>query len=81
MEDKIFIREFNKALLAVEKIDRTSKIGVHVAITKYPEIVKDVARLVTSLPTTQVSGPIHQRFHILFFWGGGGGLTPFIVSK
>ena len=76
-EDERFIREFNKALLAVEKIDRTSKIGVHVAITKYPEIVKDVARLVTSLPTTQVSGPIHQIYHILFLWGG----THFIASK
>lgn len=47
--------EFSDALSKIEKIDRTSKIGVKEAIPIYPEIAQDVAWVLTALPTTQVS--------------------------
>ncbi|KAM9308920.1 LOW QUALITY PROTEIN: uncharacterized protein PAF06_013141 [Gastrophryne carolinensis] len=52
---KKFQQEFYKALKEVEKYDRSSKLTVEEAILVYPEIVSDVARIVTAMPPTQVS--------------------------
>ncbi|GFG29456.1 hypothetical protein Cfor_08213, partial [Coptotermes formosanus] len=52
---KKFQQEFYKALKEVEKYDRSSKLTVEEAILVYPEIVSDVARIVTAIPPTQVS--------------------------
>ncbi|KAL8179245.1 UNVERIFIED_CONTAM: hypothetical protein K2H54_062157 [Gekko kuhli] len=52
---KKFQQEFYKALEEVEKYDRSSKLTVEEAIVVYPEIVSDVARIVTAMPPTQYS--------------------------
>lgn len=52
---KKFQQEFYNALKEVEKYDRSSKLTVEEAILVYPEIVSDVARIVTAMPPTQVS--------------------------
>ncbi|KAM9301722.1 LOW QUALITY PROTEIN: uncharacterized protein PAF06_014937 [Gastrophryne carolinensis] len=52
---KKFQQEFYKALKEVEKYDRSSKLTVEEAILVYPEIVSDVARIVTAMPPTQVN--------------------------
>ncbi|KAM9329115.1 LOW QUALITY PROTEIN: uncharacterized protein PAF06_019636 [Gastrophryne carolinensis] len=46
---KKFQQEFYKALKEVEKYDRSSKLTVEEAILVYPEIVSDVARIVTAI--------------------------------
>ena len=43
------------AEIEAEKIDHHSKISVQDAIEKYPEIIRDVARIIVVLPPTQVS--------------------------
>ncbi|KAM4049182.1 LOW QUALITY PROTEIN: uncharacterized protein ACNLHF_006937, partial [Anomaloglossus baeobatrachus] len=50
-----FQQNFSCALKEIEKFDRSSKITVQQAIPLYPDIVRDVARVVTALPPTQVS--------------------------
>ncbi|KAM9307836.1 uncharacterized protein PAF06_011978 [Gastrophryne carolinensis] len=50
-----FRQNFACALKELEKFDRSSKITVQQAINMYPETVKDVARVVSALPPTQVS--------------------------
>lgn len=50
-----FQQNFSLALKEVEQFNRSSKLTVHEAIPLYPEIVRDVARVVTALPPTQVS--------------------------
>ncbi|KAL8203028.1 UNVERIFIED_CONTAM: hypothetical protein K2H54_036077 [Gekko kuhli] len=52
---KRFQQEFYKVLEEVKKYDRSSKLTVEEAILVYPEIVSDVARIVTAMPPTQVS--------------------------
>ena len=52
--DVAFKACFEKALLEVEKIDRSSKLSVLQAIERYPQIVQ-VSYTVTALPPTQVS--------------------------
>ncbi|KAM4701935.1 LOW QUALITY PROTEIN: uncharacterized protein O3C94_002843 [Discoglossus pictus] len=53
---KKFQQEFYEALKEVEKYDRSSKLSIEEVILVYPEIVSDVARIVTALPPTQVRG-------------------------
>nr|XP_039273925.1 uncharacterized protein LOC120347876 [Styela clava] len=50
-----FKRDFFYALNDVEKIDRSYKLDILKAIPEYPEIVQNVAYMVTALPPTQVS--------------------------
>ena len=50
-----FQHSFSCALKVVEQFDRSSKVTVLQAIDMYPEMVRDVARVVTALPPTQVS--------------------------
>ncbi|KAM5125247.1 LOW QUALITY PROTEIN: uncharacterized protein ACMZJ9_022334 [Mantella aurantiaca] len=52
---KKFQQEFYEALKEVEKYDRSSKLTIEEVILVYPEIVTDVARIVTAMPPTQVS--------------------------
>ena len=52
--DVAFKACFEKALLEMEKIDRSSKLSVLQAIERYPQIVQ-VSYTVTALPPTQVS--------------------------
>ena len=47
--------DFDSALVQVEKLGRLKKDNVFDIIECYPEIVKDTARVVSSLPSTQVS--------------------------
>ncbi|XP_073521308.1 protein MIS12 homolog isoform X1 [Phyllobates terribilis] len=51
----IFQQNFSLALKEVEEFNHSTKLTVHEAIPLYPEIVRDVARVVTALPPTQVS--------------------------
>ena len=50
-----FQHSFSCALKVVEQFDRLSKVTVLQAIDMYPEMVREVARVVTALPPTQVS--------------------------
>jgi len=47
--------DFNNALTDMENIDRSSKVTVMDAISRYPSILQKVAYIVTALPSTQVS--------------------------
>jgi len=47
--------DFNNALTDMENIDRSSKVTVMDAISRYPSILKKVAYTVTTLPSTKVS--------------------------
>ena len=58
--DATFRESFKKALVKMEKIDRSSKLTVLHAIEHYPQIVQKVAYTVTALPPTQVS--VEQLF-------------------
>ncbi|XP_073410249.1 uncharacterized protein [Dendrobates tinctorius] len=51
----IFQQNVSLALKEIEKFNRSSKLTVHEAIPLYPEIVRDVAHVVTALPPTQVT--------------------------
>ena len=53
--DAAFRECFEKALVEMEKIDRSSKLTVLQAIEHYPKIVQKVAYTVTALLPTQVS--------------------------
>ena len=53
--DATFRESFEKALVKIEKIDRSSTLTVLQAIEHYPQIVQKVAYTVTALPLTQVS--------------------------
>ena len=62
--DAAFRECFEKVLVEMEKIDRSSKLTVLQAIERYPQIVQKVAYTVTALPPTQVSverffSPLH----------------------
>ncbi|KAM4045437.1 LOW QUALITY PROTEIN: uncharacterized protein ACNLHF_009274 [Anomaloglossus baeobatrachus] len=57
-----FQQNFSCALKEIEKFDRSSKITVQQAIPLYPDIVRDVARVVTALPPTQL-GPTETLLH------------------
>ncbi|KAM4044019.1 uncharacterized protein ACNLHF_008128 [Anomaloglossus baeobatrachus] len=50
-----FHQNFSLAFKEIEKFNRSSKLTVHEAIPLYPEIVRDVAHVVTALPSTQVT--------------------------
>ena len=47
--------DFNNALTYMENVDRSSKMTVMNAISRYPAILQKVAYTVTALPSTQVS--------------------------
>ena len=47
--------DFNNALRDMENIDRSSKVTVMDAISRYLAILQKVAYTVTALPSTQVS--------------------------
>ena len=47
--------DFNNALTDMENIDRSSKVTVMDATSRYPAILQKVAYTVTALPSTQVS--------------------------
>jgi len=47
--------DFNNALTDMENIDRSSKVTVMDAISRYPSILQKVTYTVTALPSTQVS--------------------------
>ncbi|XP_073510784.1 uncharacterized protein [Phyllobates terribilis] len=51
------------ALKEIEKFNRSSKLTVHEAIPLYPDIVRDVAHVVTALPPTQVSVERSRKRH------------------
>ena len=46
---------FNNALTDMENIDRSSKMTVMDAISRYPAILQKVTYTITALPSTQVS--------------------------
>lgn len=50
-----FRQNFRVSLKEIEKYNRTSKLNLQQAISLYPDSVKEVARVVTALPPTQVS--------------------------
>jgi len=52
---RLFKMDFNNALTDMENIDRSSKVTVMDAISRYPSILQKVAYTVTALPSTQVS--------------------------
>ena len=52
---RLFKMDFNNALTDMENIDRSSKVTVMDAISRYPSILQKVAYIVTALPSTQVS--------------------------
>ena len=51
----LLLESFEKALVKMEKINRSSKLTVLQAIEHYPQIVQKVAYTVPALPPTQVS--------------------------
>ena len=53
--DATFRESFEKALVKMEKINRSSKLTVLQTIEHYPQFFQKVAHTVTSLPPTQVS--------------------------
>ncbi|KAL8203142.1 UNVERIFIED_CONTAM: hypothetical protein K2H54_041872 [Gekko kuhli] len=61
-------QEFYKALEEVEKYDRSSKLTVEEAILVYPEIVSDVARIVTAMPPTQLGTAIMRYDELTSEW-------------
>jgi hypothetical protein len=50
-----FKESFLTTLKEVELFDRSSKLTIQQAISKYPALVQEVAAILTGLPTTQVS--------------------------
>ena len=52
---RLFKMDFNNALTDMENIDRSSKVTVMDAISRYPAILPKVPYTVTALPSTQVS--------------------------
>lgn len=57
--------DFNAALKEIEKYERSCKIPLLELIKIYPDIIKEVALLVTALPPTQVS--VERLFSTLKF--------------
>ena len=53
--DATFRESFEKVLVKMEKINRSSKLTVLQAIEHYPQIVQKVAYTITALPPTQVN--------------------------
>jgi len=52
---RLFKTGFNNALTVMENVDRSPKVPVTDAISRYPSILQKVAYTVTALPSTQVS--------------------------
>ena len=52
---RLFKMDFNNALKDMENIDRSSKVTVMDAISRYPAILQKLAYTVIILPSTQVS--------------------------
>ena len=63
--DATFRESFEKALVEMEKIYRSSKLTVLQAIEHYPQIVQKVVYTVTALPPTQAS--VERLFSALHF--------------
>ena len=63
---RLFKTGFNNALTVMENVDRSSKVPVTDAISRYPSILQKVAYTVTALPSTQVSVErLYSALHII----------------